>query len=671
MNFLKTLSLKHQVWAGLIGMLFLTALVASTSLFRLHQVKDQADHISLKAQPTMLAALQLQNAINTSISDMGIYIINKDQQSADIYKASVKNITTKLNAFQQLPLVKNNELKHKAEKLKQLVDRYMLFQQQLEQLATNRLDNFPGIKLGTMQLNPLSMQVLQEFENIFSSEYEENANNKRRKLFSSFMALRQNWMGIFNALRAFYANPTKTSIDQVDVYLKQHEKILNQLNKKSSLFTFEQEEGIENIRIKSAKSFKILDEIFAIFNNNKWRNDQILIREQITPLTNQIEKVLEEIARNQTQEVMKSGEELLVKISSTQSLILLLLLIATAIGTFVAISNSKQINTLVTEINQSLKRMSKGDFTIQLNEDRLGAEVNEISKLINNFAQKLSSLVSEMQVSTNDLQHASNEMSILTRETSDNIMQQHNETEIVATAVEKMSATAQEVAQNASSAAESAGQVNEEVQTGSGISNDAMNGMNNLISDLNNTSDVIQNLQAESENISVVLEVIRSISEQTNLLALNAAIEAARAGEQGRGFAVVADEVRTLASRTQESTDQIKDLIDKLQSGSSSAVDVMKNAIEKVNVNNDQVSRVAGSLSGIACEISNINSMIDQMAAASEQQSATSTEISRNIVSISQLAEKTARGTTHINDAESKLSDVSNRLNSLISNLKT
>jgi methyl-accepting chemotaxis protein len=673
MVFLRTLSLKHQVWAGLIGMLLLTALVASISLIRLHQVKNQADHVALESQPTMLAALQLKSAIKTSVSDMALYIINKDQQSADAYKASITNINSELDIFQKMPLVQTNGLKAKADELKQLISQYMQFQQQLGQLAVNRLANFPGIELGSTKLNPLSMQVLQEFENIFDYEFEENASSKRRQLFSNFMQLRQNWMSMLTALRAFYANPTKQGIEQINVYINQQTKIIDKLKKQSSLFTFEQEEGIDNITNKSAASYKVLKQIFSIYNNNNWRNDQILIREQIAPLTNKIEVAIEEIVNEQIGDVRKASEELLTKISNTQSLILALLIISIIIGLFVATSNSRQINTLVTEISQSLQSMSEGDFTIQLDDNRVGvgSEINHISKLINNFANKLGALVNQMQTAITDLQGASDEMSTLTVETSNNIMQQHRETEMVATAVEEMSATAHEVAQNAASAAESAGQVNEEAQNGAAISNEARSGMNVLITDLNNASSVIQNLQSESENISVVLDVIRSISEQTNLLALNAAIEAARAGEQGRGFAVVADEVRTLASRTQESTDQIKELIDKLQSGSTSAVDVMKTAIEKVNTNNDQVARVAGSLSGIACEIGNINSMIDQMAAASEEQSATSTEISRNVVSISQLAEQSAQGSERINSADEKLSSVSTKLDSLVSNFKT
>ena len=357
------------------------------------------------------------------------------------------------------------------------------------------------------------------------------------------------------------------------------------------------------------------------------------------------------------------------QINSAQTVVVLILIITGVLGSAIAFFISGQIRSLMVDIKTSLQNIASGDFSYKLNENRKGERGN-ISSLINTFTGQFNSMVTELKGASDELHHSSTQLSTVTLEASQNISQQHIETEQVAAAVEEMTATAQEIARNASSAADSAKHADDQARSGALISTEALGGMFQLVDDLNKASGVIQSLQTESNNISVVLDVIRGISEQTNLLALNAAIEAARAGEQGRGFAVVADEVRTLAGRTQESTDQIRELIESLQNGSSNAVDAMDNAIKKVTINNDQVENVAEALGGIAGEIGTINSMLDQMAAASEQQSATSDEISRNIASISMLAEKTSQGTEYINSAETEIGAVSSRLNKIISSFK-
>ena len=357
------------------------------------------------------------------------------------------------------------------------------------------------------------------------------------------------------------------------------------------------------------------------------------------------------------------------QIFSAQSAISIILVMATIAGVIVAFFISKQIRSMMIDVKTSLQNMASGDFSYRLDENRMG-ERKQISILMNSFTSQLDSMIQELQNASNDLQNSSSQLSSVTQEASHNITQQHSETEQVAAAVEEMTATAQEIARNAASAAESAKQADEQARSGALVSTNALGGMFQLMEDLNKASDVITSLQSESSNINVVLDVISGISEQTNLLALNAAIEAARAGEQGRGFAVVADEVRTLAGRTQESTNQIKELIDSLQNGSSNAVEAMDNAIKEVNINNQQVEDVAEALGGIAGEIGNINNMLDQMAAASEQQSSTSEEISRNVASISQLAEKTSQGTQYIDSAETEISTVSARLNQITSSFK-
>jgi methyl-accepting chemotaxis protein len=165
-----------------------------------------------------------------------------------------------------------------------------------------------------------------------------------------------------------------------------------------------------------------------------------------------------------------------------------------------------------------------------------------------------------------------------------------------------------------------------------------------LAEQIENTANVIHQLEEDSENIGKVLDVIKGIAEQTNLLALNAAIEAARAGEQGRGFAVVADEVRTLAGRTQESTAEINQVIEKLQLGSQKAVDVMNKSREDAQSVVEQATQAGTSLSVISTAVERINDMSSQIASAAEQQNSTAEEINRNITNISELGQETTSG---------------------------
>ncbi len=194
--------------------------------------------------------------------------------------------------------------------------------------------------------------------------------------------------------------------------------------------------------------------------------------------------------------------------------------------------------------------------------------------------------------------------------------------------------------------------------------------MDALGSKVEQVATVLEGLRADSDNIGVVLDVIRGIAEQTNLLALNAAIEAARAGEQGRGFAVVADEVRTLASRTQQSTQEINDMIDALQGKASSAVAVMEEARACASTGSEQVEKAAESLAGISGAVGIVSTMNSQIASAAEEQRAVSEEINNNITQINDATEQTAAGAQQTASASEQLTQLSLQLNNILGSFK-
>lgn len=274
-------------------------------------------------------------------------------------------------------------------------------------------------------------------------------------------------------------------------------------------------------------------------------------------------------------------------------------------------------------------------------------EIGGMAKAFNSMLRKFRDSMREVSNSTRLLTEAAGRVASVSEETLSGVLAQQTETDMVATAMNEMNATVQEVAKNAARTADASREAKSEASNGALVSTHALGGIAMLMSEIDEAAGVIQKLDTDSANIGMVLDVIKGIAEQTNLLALNAAIEAARAGEAGRGFAVVADEVRTLASRSQKSAEEIEKMIARLQSGAREAVHAMEGSRVKAQESEEQVEAAAESLGMIAGEVSTINDMNTQIATAAEEQTAVAEEINRNIATITHVADQTAEGARH------------------------
>lgn len=280
-----------------------------------------------------------------------------------------------------------------------------------------------------------------------------------------------------------------------------------------------------------------------------------------------------------------------------------------------------------------------GDLTGRL-QTKGNDEIAQLGEAFNLFVGKLQATMQELQQNSVSVSEAAKELDVQSGRSSQTMQEHSQETEKVVTAVTEMAATAREVANNTTSTSEAIDSANIEINDAQKDVNQAIGSINELVNEVNLASDSIQDLNEQTNKITGVIEVIGGIAEQTNLLALNAAIEAARAGEQGRGFAVVADEVRSLASRTQQSTQEINDMLIALQSGVKSAVDTMAASQERGEKTVQDSSIIQQRLSGIQQAIESIHNMGAQTASAAEEQSAVAEDINQNLVSIQQIVEE-------------------------------
>lgn len=311
----------------------------------------------------------------------------------------------------------------------------------------------------------------------------------------------------------------------------------------------------------------------------------------------------------------------------------------------------------------------EGDLTRTLNEEG-NDEISELSKSFNSFISKMRESLTNVSQSVRDVNEHVHTVDESSKTSQSFIELQNDSSTQVAAAMEQMTHQIHDVSRNAEAAEEAANDAAKNASTGKNVVAKTITAIETLSSNIETVSRVTEDLANESHNIGSVLDVIRSISEQTNLLALNAAIEAARAGEHGRGFAVVADEVRTLASRTGKSTDEIQSMITKLQEGTKAAVEAVK-ASQTLSVSTvDQASSANTSLNEIERLVSVITEMNSQIARATEQQTSAADEVNLRINDLSHSTEQSLSNTKQLTDASDKLKQSSSELSNVVNRFK-
>ncbi|MBH3331373.1 methyl-accepting chemotaxis protein [Pseudomonas oryzihabitans] len=408
-----------------------------------------------------------------------------------------------------------------------------------------------------------------------------------------------------------------------------------------------------------------LDEILTIAQTRSSSEGITYVNAQIRPLTNDLQEKIVALADFNQRGAKQAGELANQTYSRNLWLLGIISAVAVVLTVVLAVLYTRSILQPLRQVLAINKRIAEGDLRVSVVAEGRD-EMADLMRATVQMQQTLRDTVSHIGEASTQLASAAEEMNAVTEEASRGLQRQNGEVEQAAAAVNEMTAAVEEVARNAASASTSAQQSERSTGLGAARVTETVNAINSLTSTVSHTSEQIVALAGQAQGIATVVDVIRGIAEQTNLLALNAAIEAARAGEQGRGFAVVADEVRALAHRTQESTREIEQMIGGIQSGSEGAVQAMQRSRDEATATLKIAHEAGAALEEIARSITEINERNFLIATASEEQAQVARSVDQNLVSIRDLSIQTSAGAHQTAAAAHEVSRLAVDMNRLV-----
>jgi len=666
---------KFKISSRLIaGFTLLTLILAVTSLLSIYQINlitKKANTVVDLRMPTAQASASVLNGVNHALAALrGWMLLGKDKFKNERQLAWDKEITPAIVTLDKMSVNWTNpkNVIHLKE-MKALLNSFEQEQINIENIAQT-LQNTPSIEMLYQQAVPQASIMASEITKIIDIELTLKATTKRKALLGMMADVRGTLgLALANIRGYLLSGEEKYSTSFETLWSKNQQRFLA-LEVQQHLLNIEQKEAFANFSTAREIFTPLPKQMLTSRTQDDWNLANHWLATKAAPLGFKIKVIIKEMAENQ-KILLENDADQLIDISDSAKLkAWVLLFIGGVIAATLSILIIRSIRLPIDVLSNALTLVDKNnDLTIQIKNSG-NDEISETTRIVNDMLATFKSSIESVADASNQMATAAEETSVISTQIEQSIREQAGQTESIATAITEMATTVKEVAQNTLSTSSASDEANGSVIQGSDIMQQTISTINQLASKLDGTSHTVGELEQSSNEIATVLEVINSIADQTNLLALNAAIEAARAGEQGRGFAVVADEVRALAARTQQSTSEISTIINKLQSNSKEAVSAMQQSQKQVDNVVKQAQSTGDILTTISGAISNINEMSSHIATASEQQEVVTEEINVSVVSINDKTHENVSAIVETSKAGRDLAELSVNMQTLVSKFK-
>ncbi len=627
---------------GLVLMFF-----TGSSIYVIYEVQKihviEEDLISNRF-PAVLAAEKLLDGIDLSLAGLRAYmILGAEPDKAEKFKAERaagwEKIDNVLASYEELSSIwvdtKNLE---RLSTIKTLIEEFRIAQQEIENIA-HAPENIESLNILLTEAAPRATKISSAITEIINIEATLSATPERKALLKLLADSRGSFALGLVSIRAYLLSGDDSFRQDFNKKWAINEKRFQQISQQTYLLSSAQTTAW-NTYSKNRTDFAPLpNRMFDLRSQSDWNKANHWLGTKAAPRAEKIKVLLAELATSINQYADDdvahlNSEQLKLEIISA-----VVTIISIIIGITIALYLSHSVSTQLKAMVSGAKKMAKGDLTAEPLTGSHIKDMNTLAHTLNTTKDNLNILVSRILSSSNGLHKHSSKLQTLINDSRATTIQQEKETEQIATAMNEMGATVSEVAKNTTEAANAAEEADKAALLGHDVVIETVDNITDLAQGIEHAANTINQLGEETNAVDTILVAISGIADQTNLLALNAAIEAARAGEQGRGFAVVADEVRTLAARTQESTVEIRAMLDRLKTGATNAVSVMNEGHEQAQKSVDKANTAKETIQSITDTVNVIKDMNTQIATAAEEQSMVAVEMGRNITNVSTSAQ--------------------------------